>query len=48
MLSTDWNDDGRPDLLTVDSRGYLRWYAGNARAQFSYRGVIGSGWGGYL
>lgn len=48
ILSTDWNDDGAADLLTVDRRGYLRWYAGNARAQFTSRGVVGGGWGGYL
>jgi hypothetical protein len=48
MLSTDWNGDGRPDLLTVDSRGYLRWYAGTGHGHFTAKGVIGSGWGGYL
>ena len=48
MLASDWNHDGRPDLLTVDSHGYLRWYAGNGHARFTYRGVIGTGWAGYL
>ncbi|NYG06703.1 hypothetical protein BJ986_001190 [Phycicoccus badiiscoriae] len=48
MLATDWNNDGRPDLLAVDSHGYLRFYSGNGHASFIYRGVIGTGWAGYL
>ena len=36
------------DLLTVDSKGYLRLYSGSGRAKFTYSGVVGTGWAGYL
>ena len=36
------------DLLTVDSKGNLRLYSGTTRARFTYRGIIGTGWAGYL
>lgn len=46
----DFNGDGRPDLLAVDSAGNLWFYpnaGGSGTATFGARAQVGSGWSGW-
>jgi hypothetical protein len=48
IMAASFDGHTAMDLLTVDAKGNLRLYSGSTRAHFTYRGVIGTGWTGFL
>jgi len=46
--SGDLDKDGKADILSVDSGGYLYFYAGRGNGAFQLRENVGYGWRGYL
>ncbi|HZM74278.1 MAG TPA: LamG-like jellyroll fold domain-containing protein [Candidatus Limnocylindrales bacterium] len=47
VATGDWNNDGRPDVLSVDAAGDLYLLPGKAGGLLDKRVISGSGWGAY-